>query len=115
MKSLKSLLIVIALLGGFAIGQANTSFAPQLKIGVVVTTVHKPKVYVHKGVRFHYSKGIWYRTSGKRYVVSAAPVGVVVRTLPRGRKVVRINGRKYYRFNGVYYQKRSGGYLVVRI
>ena len=115
MKSLKSLLIITALMGGFAIGQANTKLTPQIKIGVVVSTVHNPKVYVHKGVRFHYSKGIWYRTSGRRYVVAAAPVGVVVRTLPRGRKVVRIKGRKYYRYNGVYYQKRSRGYIVVRI
>ncbi|MCX2720242.1 DUF6515 family protein [Lentiprolixibacter aurantiacus] len=115
MKSLKSLFVITFLLAGFAIGQASNSFAPQLKIGVVVTKVHKPKIYVHKGVRFHYSKGIWYRTSGNRYVVAAAPVGVVVRTLPRGRKVVRINGRKYYRFNGVYYQKRKGGYIVVSV
>ena len=115
MKSLKSLLIVTALLGGFAIGQANTNLTTKIKIGVVVTTVHNPKVYVHKGVRFHYSNGIWYRTSGRRYVVTAAPVGVVVRTLPRGRKVVRVNGRKYYRFNGVYYQKRKGGFIVVRL
>lgn len=115
MKSLKSLFVITLLMGGFAIGQANTTLTPQLKIGVVVTSIHKPKIYVHKGVRFHYSNGIWYRTSGRRYVVSAAPVGVVVRTLPRGRKIVRINGRKYYRYNGVYYQKRKGGFIVVRI
>lgn len=113
MKSLKSLLILAALLGGFTFGQAKTTIKVYPKAGVIVTKLHHPRVYVHKGVRFHYAQGVWYRPHGKRYVVTSAPVGIVVRSLPRGRKVVRVNGRKYYSYNGVWYRKSGRGYKVV--
>ena len=115
MKSLKSLLVLVALLGAFTMahGKNNTTLYP--KVGVVVTKVHHPKIYVHNGVRFHYAKGIWYRPYGKRFIVSTAPVGIRIAKLPRGRKLVYVKGRKYYRYHGVWYQKRGRGFVVVTV
>ncbi len=115
MKSLKSLLVLLALMGAFTMAHAKTNTTLYPKIGVVVTTVHQPKIYVHKGVRFHYAKGIWYRPYGKRFVVSAAPVGIRIAKLPRGRRVVYVKGRKYYRYHGIWYQKRGRAYVVVNV
>ena len=115
MKRLKSLFILIALLGGFTLAQANTAVKVYPRIGLVVTTMHKPKIYVHKGVSFHFSNGIWYRAKGKRFVVSTAPVGLYINSLPMGRKVVYVKGRRYYRYNGIWYQKRGRGFSVVKI
>lgn len=85
------------------------------KHGTVVTTVHKPKIVVHKGAKFHFAKGVWYKTRGKKYVVCTAPVGVMVRHLPRGYKVVRVNGRKLYKYKGIWYQKKRGGFITVTV
>ncbi|MBT8204706.1 MAG: hypothetical protein KJO20_04965 [Eudoraea sp.] len=115
MKSLKSLLVFIALLGAFGMAHGKTKTTLYPKVGVVVTTVHHSKVYVHKGVRFHYANGTWYRPYGKRFIVSAAPVGIRIAKLPRGRKLVYVKGRKYYRYHGVWYQKRGRGFVVVTI
>ena len=106
---------MIALLGGFTVAQANATAKVYPRIGLVVTMVPKSKIYIHKGVSFHFSNGVWYRAKGKRFVVSAAPVGLYINTLPRGRKVVYVKGKKYYRYNGVWYQKRGRGFLVVKI
>lgn len=84
-------------------------------LGTVVTTVHKPKIIVHKGTRFHFAKGVWYKARGKKFVVSAAPIGVVIKRLPRGYKVVRHNGRKIYQFKGIRYHKKRGGYIIVNV
>lgn len=85
------------------------------RIGAVVTTVYQPKLVVHRGVNFHVSNGVWYRFRGGRYVVCSAPVGVTVRHLPRGNKVVRINGRKLYKYRGVWYTKHGRGYKIVNV
>ena len=85
------------------------------KHGTVVTKVYKPNVVVYKGNNLHYSKGVWYKTKGKKYIVCAAPVGVTIRHLPRGYKVVQINGRKMYKYKGIWYKKNRRGYIVVNV
>ncbi len=83
------------------------------KHGTVVTTVHKPKVVVHAGKKFHFSNGVWYRHSRGAYVVTAAPVGIGIKRLPRGHKVVVVGGKKFYHYKGVRYQKRGRVFVVV--
>lgn len=83
------------------------------KHGTVVTTIHKPKVIVHSGKKFHYSDGVWYRLRKGKYVVAAAPVGIRVKRLPRGHKVVVVGGKKYYTYRGIRYQKRGRIFVVV--
>ena len=85
------------------------------KHGTVVTTITKPKVIVHKGAKFNFASGVWYKAQGRKYVVCAAPLGITLRHLPRGYKVVRVNGRKLYKYKGIWYQKKRGGYLIVTV
>ena len=85
------------------------------KHGTVVTTIHKPKVIIHKNARFHFANGVWYKAQGRKYVVCAAPLGIKVRHLPRGNKVVHINGRKLYKYKGVWYKKKGRGFVVVTV
>lgn len=114
MKSLK-LLVIIALVLGSLSGLQARDIRVSPRYGVVVTKVHHPRVIVHKGVNFYYAKGVWYKTSGRRYVVCRAPIGIRVNYIPRGYKIVRIKGKKYYTYNGIWYTKKRGFYTVVRI
>ncbi len=116
MKSLKLLLTAIILIS--TLGAANaqrTVVKVYPKHGTVVKTIHKPKVYVHKGVRFHLAGGIWYKTRGKRYVVCAAPAGIKVRRLPRGHRIVYVGGKRYYKYKGILYVKRGRNFRVVYV
>ena len=116
MKNLKSLLLIMVLFGALSTLNAQRRVVKVYpRIGTVVTTVHQPKLVVHKGVNFHFANGVWYRFRGGRYVVCAAPIGVTVRHLPRGNKVVRINGRKLYKYQGVWYKKYGRGYMIVSV
>ena len=115
MKNLKVFLVIVAFFGALTASTAQRVVKVYPKHGTVVTTVHKPTIVVHKGVRFHFASGIWYRSSGKKFIVSAAPRGITLRRLPRGYKVVRIKGRKYYAFKGIRYQKVGRYYKVVYV
>ncbi len=114
MKSLKILLILALLIGSF-----NTLEAHKIKVyhrhGTVVAKVHHPRVIVHGGVNYYYAKGIWYKPRGRKFVVVRAPIGIRVKFIPNGYRIVRINGIKYYRYNGIYYVKKRGYYTVVRV
>lgn len=85
------------------------------KHGTVVNKVHHPKLVVHKGANFYYANGIWYKAYGRKYVVCRAPIGVRIKYIPRGYKVVRVNGIRYYTYNGIWYTKKRGFYTVVRV
>ncbi|MEM9141780.1 MAG: DUF6515 family protein [Bacteroidota bacterium] len=116
MRSIKMIVVVWALLGAMVSVNGQTRTVQVYpRIGTVVTTIHKPTVVVHKNVRFHVANGVWYKARGRKYVVSAAPLGVQVRSLPRGNTVVRINGRKLYRYKGVWYKKQGRRYVVVTV
>lgn len=115
MKSLKLLFILLVFFGMMINAEAKTKLKVYPKIGIVVSTVHKPKIYVHSGIRYHFAGGIWYKPHGRKYVVCRAPRGVRVKVLPRGHRLVVVKGRKLYHYNGVWYKKRSRGYVVVHI
>ncbi len=115
MKSLKLLVIIILLVGATSSISAQRTVKVYPKYGTVVTTLYQPRLMVHKGVNFHFAKGVWYKARGRKYVVCAAPVGVKVRQLPFGNKVVVYGGRKYYTYNGVFYKKRGRNYIVVNV
>lgn len=115
MKSLKLLVILFFLAGSTATVYAQRTVRVYPKYGTVVTTIHKPKIIVHKGVNFHFANGVWYKARGRKYVVCAAPVGIKVRHLPKGNKVVVYRGIKYHTYNGVYYKKKGKKYIVVNV
>ncbi len=116
MKTLKRILLTFALIGGMLYTNAQqTVVRIYPRHGTVVTTLSSPRVIVHKRTNYYLADGVWYRARGKKYVVCAAPVGVRVRTLPRGNKVVVVNGRRLYKYKGIWYRKSGRNYVVVNV
>ncbi len=115
MKKLRNLLILVTLFGALNAANAQRVVRVYPNHGTVVTTIHKPKLVIHKGIRYHLADGVWYKTRGRKYVVCAAPRGIVINTLPRGHKLVYVKGRKYYAYKGVHYQRIGRTYKVVYV
>ncbi len=116
MKNLKSLLVVLLCFGTFYTADAQRKVVRVYpNHGAVVTTIHKPKLVIHKKSNYYFADGIWYKAKGRKYVVVRAPKGIKVRTLPRGNKVVVLNGRKLYKYKGVWYKKSGRNYIVVNV
>lgn len=116
MKNLKTILFAIAFLGTIlSVSAQRTVVRIYPKHGTVVTKVTKPRIVAHKKTNFYFADGVWYKARGKKYVVCAAPRGIKVRTLPRGRKMVMVNGRKLYKYRGVWYKKTGRHYMVVNV
>jgi len=115
MKNLKFLLLVLVAVFTFNLSSAQVTLKIYPKRGAVVTKIHKPKVIIHKKVNYYHSDGVWYHRTRGKYVVVNAPIGVKVKRLPRGYKVVKIRGRKYYKYRGVVYKKHRRNYVVVTV
>nr|WP_297785783.1 DUF6515 family protein [uncultured Allomuricauda sp.] len=117
MKIIKTILVTVAFLGTMLGSQAQTRTVVRVypKHGTIVKTVSNPRVIVHKRTNYYYADGVWYKAHGKRYVVTAAPRGIKIRTLPRGSKVVYRNGRRLYQYRGVWYKRRGRHYVVVNV
>ena len=115
MKNLKVFVVIVAFFGALTASTAQRAVKVYPKHGTVVTTIHKPTQVVHKGVKFHFASGIWYKNSGKKFIVCAAPRGITLRKLPRGHKIVHIKSRKYYAYKGIRYQKVGRFYKVVYV
>ena len=116
MKSIKIMLLAFAFLGTLATAEAQrTVVRVYPKHGTVVATIKKPRLVVHKKTNFYFADGVWYKARGRKYVVCAAPLGIKVRHLPRGNKIVHINGRKLYKYKGVWYKKSGRHYVVVTV
>lgn len=111
------ILAILAFLGTIFTIQAQTRTVVKIypKQGTVVKTVSNPRVIVHKKTSFYYADGVWYKARGKRYVVTAAPRGIRVKTLPRGSKVVYRNGRRLYQYRGIWYKRSGNHYVVVNV
>lgn len=116
MKNLKLIFLTIAMVGGLLVTNAQkTVVGVYPKHGTVVTTINKPSIVVHNNTNFYFADGVWYRARGKKYVVAAAPAGIVVRKLPRARKVVVVSGRRLYKYRGVWYKRTGRNYVVVNV
>ncbi len=75
----------------------------------------RPVVIRHRGHRYYYYRGVFYRYRSRPpgYVVVRAPVGVIIGALAAGFTTLVIGGLTYYYYGGVYYQKVPSGYVVV--
>jgi len=117
MKNLKIILTFFMIFGSLHFTTAQRKIIKVYpKNGTIVTKFHKSKIIVHHQINFHFADGVWYRHQGNKFMVCAAPVGVQVRHLPRGNKVVKLdNGRKVYKYRGVWYKKTERGYQIVDV
>lgn len=74
--------------------------------GYKYTAVPKGRYIVkHAGIPYHYSKEVFYKPMGSRYVVVRAPIGVRINALPRNYSRIVIRGKVYYYYYGTYYVK----------
>jgi len=69
----------------------------------VVRTVPAATVVVHRGVRYRYVNGVYYRPYAGGYTIVRPPVGVRVSVLPAGFVTANFGGIPYYFAGGVYY------------
>ncbi len=115
MKSLKIFLVIISFFGMLTAGNAQRIVKVYPKHGTVVTTINKPRLILHRGINYHFASGVWYKAHGRKFVVCAAPRGIVLKTLPRGHKVVFVKGKKYFAYKGIHYQKIGRTYKVVYV
>ncbi|NER10953.1 hypothetical protein SAMN06265375_10265 [Muriicola jejuensis] len=115
MKKLRIILIIAALFGTLSAANAQRVVKVYPRHGTVVTTIHNPRLVIHKGIRYHLAAGVWYKARGRNYIVCAAPRGIVINTLPKGHRVVYVKGRRYYAYKGVHYQRFGRTYKVVYV
>ncbi len=71
------------------------------------------RVVAFGGVNYYYSRGVWYRPWGPRFVVVGPPFGIVVPFLPPYYATVWVGSVPYFYANSVYYTSVPGGYSVV--
>ncbi len=70
-------------------------------------------VISHKGARYHFHSGIFYKRKGKNYVIVKAPLGMQVKTLPKKCIHFQYKGRKYHYYYGTFYMKTKNTYTTV--
>jgi hypothetical protein len=67
------------------------------------------------GVQVFYEQGIFWVKQGTQYVVIAAPVGVVVDTIPAATtRVANRAGEEYGYFFGTFFQRKDKKFVVVK-
>jgi len=53
--------------------------------------------------RYRCRNGVFYRPRGSEFVVTRAPIGIRINTLPVGHRRMTINNRPYFYYYGTYY------------
>lgn len=76
---------------------------------------HMDEPIFHHGMRYRYRHGTFYRQTLFGLTIVHAPVGAVVKTLPKEHKTVVIDGVMYHCYDGVYYKGGPAGYTVVEV
>lgn len=147
MKILGSTTLVAALVAAASLSScyvppgATVAVEPAYRPGYVVTSLpYGYRTELISGTRYYYHNDVYYRPSGRGYIVVESPHRhgpprgdwdrdgrpdrrgpyphdhdvTVVRRLPSGYRVVTHHGQRYYLAGDVYYQARGDGYIVVR-
>lgn len=72
------------------------------------------EIVLHRGVRFYFGSGLWYRSMVPgRFEMVAPPLGVTVAALPPFYSTIWVGPTPYYYANQTYYLRGGGGYTVV--
>jgi hypothetical protein len=71
------------------------------------------RVVVYGRSRYYFHGGVWYRPEGRRFVIIAPPIGLIVPFLPPYYATIWLGGIPYYYANEVYYTQTAGGYIIV--
>lgn len=70
-------------------------------------------IFRHRGERYHFHHGRYYRHTPTGFVLVRPPVGMVVASLPLGFRTVISAGLTFYSFGDVFYRRVPAGYEVV--
>jgi len=62
---------------------------------------------------YHYFSGIFYLSSGSRYIVVTAPAGAAVDALPDGHGVTEYGDRTYYYYFGTFFVEKGEKFEIV--
>jgi hypothetical protein len=81
---------------------------------IVQTLPPNHQVFVHRGTRFFFAHGFFFRAHGPRFITVFPPIGLFVPFLPVYASVVWIAGAPYYYANDVYYTRTPQGYVVAQ-
>ena len=65
------------------------------------------------GSNYYDSDGIYFKQENDKYKVVPAPLGLKVKTLPKGSQEFTVDGNHYFYYFGTYYAPRDGKYEVV--
>jgi hypothetical protein len=71
------------------------------------------RMFIHGGQRYFFDAGVWYRPYGRRFMIIAPPLGLILPFLPPYYATIWVGGVPYYYANDVYYVQNAGGYMVV--
>jgi hypothetical protein len=71
------------------------------------------RVAVYGRSRYYFHGGVWYRPEGRRFIIVAPPIGLIIPFLPPFYSTIWIGGMPYYYANEVYYTQTAGGYIIV--
>lgn len=83
--------------------------------GRVVTVLPERRTVVRYGRdSYYFSRGVWYRPYGPRFIVARPPVGLFISVLPDFYTTVWVGGIPYYYADDVYYRwwPQRRGYIV---
>nr|WP_320016865.1 SH3 domain-containing protein [uncultured Desulfobacter sp.] len=69
----------------------------------------------HRGNKYFFHRGHYYRHGPKGYFWVRPPIGIVSYSLPAAALTVLIGGLTYYVYDDVYYRRVPAGYQVVQV
>jgi hypothetical protein len=69
-------------------------------------------IVLHKGARYYFHEGVWYRPQGPRFSIVTPPLGLFVHFLPPCYATIWVRGVPFYYANEVYYTHDGNGYKV---
>jgi len=104
--------IMFLLLGALMISQSSELLAQRRRdevrvrggARVVVNLPHERTRVLVEGREYFYSRGLFYRSGPRGYLVMRGPIGARVRVLPAGYATLRIGGGPFFFYYGTYYR-----------
>ena len=89
--------------------KAHVRYAHLPRRGAVISTVPKGNIVVtHKGVKFKFHNGVFYKPKGATFVVVRPPCGLKIAALPAGHLCVVVKKKRYFYYYGTFYVKTAG-------
>ncbi len=91
--------------GAMPVYRSSVAYAPSTSI-----------IISNRGINFRYSNGIFYQPMNGSYVVSSAPCGVRVRSIPVNSMRVYVSNVPYYYYYGSFYTQsvQTNDYIAVQ-